>query len=185
MKKVVVLLCVLSLMASSAALYADDAAATATTKPVEVLKHGYVVGMLKEPATVDWSTGKGRKDGVLEWAVDDNYLKKSSGMFLRGFSNTGFGWVEILTHPVRWSKNAPLGLGTLAGLIVGPVVGVLRTSSGAIDLGTFWIPMWHGVPMEKPALGLHDVENYGTIEDVEVYDKQVKRYFFNKLSEDY
>lgn len=184
MKKLVVLICVLTLLACPVVSFADDAASATEQKPIQILKHGYITPV-QEPATVDWSTGKGRKDGILEWAVDDNYLKKTPGMFLRGFSNTGFGWVEILTHPFRWTKNAPLGIGTLTGLIVGPVVGVLRTSSGVIDLGTFWIPFWHGVPMEKPALGLHDVENYGTIEDVKVYDKQVKRYFFNKLSEDY
>lgn len=186
MKKIVVLICVLTLLACPVVSFADDAASAAGEKPVQVLKQGYVASGLKEPSTVDWSTGKGRKDGVLEWAVDDNYLKKFPGMFLRGFSNTGFGWAEILTHPIRWSKNAPLGVGTLAGLIVGPVVGVLRTASGVIDLGTFWIPFWYGIPMEKPALGLHDIENYGTtIEDVYVYDMQVKRYFFSKLSDQY
>lgn len=187
MKKLLIVFCALSILISPLTAFADEVAATSLEvgKPVQVLSHGNIVAGLKEPATVDWSTGKGRKDGVLEWAVDDNYLKKTPGMFLRGFSNAGFGWAEIITHPVRWSKNAPLGLGTLAGLVVGPVMGVLRTSSGAVDLTTFWVPFWHGVPMAKPALGLHDVHNYGTIEDVDLYNKQVKRYFFNKTSDEY
>ncbi len=181
MKKVVILASVIGLLLAPLHLYAD-AAATPAGEPAQALKHNYVMPALQEPASVEWSTGYGRKDGVLEWAVDDNYLKKTPGMFLRGFSNAGFGWVEILTHPIRWSKNAPLGIGTL---IVGPVMGTLRTASGVVDLGTCWVPFWHGVPMAKPALGLHSVHHYGTIDDVKKYDHQTKRYFFNKLSDEY
>ncbi len=182
MKKLLSFVIALAIILTPVAAFADEAA---SAKPNQVLKHGYIMPSLQEPSTVDWSTGKGRKDGVLEWAVADNYLKKTPGMFLRGLSNAGFGWVEILTHPIQWSRNAPLGLGTLAGLIVGPVVGVLRTSSGVIDLATCWVPFWHGVPMSKPALGLHDVHNYGTVDDVAAYNHKVKRYFFNKLSDEY
>ena len=186
MKNIFAVLCVLSILALPLTGYAEMTASSPEEgKPVQILKHGYITPMLKEPATTDWWTGTGRKDGMLEWAVDDNYLKKTSGMFLRGFSNTGFGWAEIITHPIRWSKNAPLGVGTLAGLIMGPVTGVLRTTSGAIDMTTFWVPFWHGVPMSKPALGLHDIHNYGTIDDVDVYNKQVKRYFFNEPNDQY
>ena len=189
MKQYLSLLLALAFALAPSAVYADEIATSTAisgeAKPIQILKNGYIMPSLQEPATVDWSTGRGRKDGVLEWAVDDNYLKKTSGMFLRGFSNAGFGWAEVITHPVRWSKNAPLGLGTTAGLIVGPVMAVLRTASGVIDIATCWVPLWHGVPMSKPALGLHDVHNYGTIDDVEAYDHQVKRYFFNKLSDEY
>lgn len=195
MRRLASLVCALSIMLAPAALFADDAPATpaAPTKPVQFLTKkspigkGFVdtTGAYKEPAQVDWVTGKGRKDGVLEWAVDDNYLKKAPGMLGRGFSNTAFGWVDVVTQPIRWSKNSPLGTGTLIGLVMGPVVGTLRTTSGVVDLGTFWVPFWHGVPMKKPALGLHDVTNYGTIEDVAKYDRKVKRYGFNKLSDEY
>ena len=184
MKRLVAFFSILTLVCAPAALYADDAPAS-EAKPVQVLRDGYIAPSLQEPATVDWSTGNGRKHGVLQWAVADNYLKKTPGMFLRGVSNTGFGWVEVITHPLRWSKNAPLGLGTVAGLIVGPVMGTLRTASGTVDIGTCWIPFWHGVPMGKPALGLHDIHNYGTINDVHEYNHQTKRYFFNKLSDEY
>lgn len=169
----------------------DTPAATATisaeAKPIQFLRNDYIdnTNMRKEPATVDWVTGKGRKDGVLEWAVDDNYMKKVPGMFGRGFSNVTFGWADIITHPIRWSKNAPLGLGTAMGLIMGPFVAVLRTTSGAIDIATCWLPWWHGLPMKKQVLGLHDVAHYGSIEDVNEYDHQTKRYFFNYLNEDY
>lgn len=191
MKKIVGLLCMLTIMLAPVAAYADDAAApeTSGTTPIQFLtrKDAYIdnTNSRKEPATVNWVTGKGRKDGILEWAVDDNYLKKTPGMFLRGFSNAGFGWVDILTHPLRWSKNAPLGTGTLFGVVMGPTVGILRTSSGALDLATCWVPFWHGIPMKKPVLGLHDVHNYGEVEDVEDYNHATKRYFFNGTSDEY
>lgn len=195
MKKLLSLFLALAFILSPLAAYADDATsvttATSTTvtttegNPIQLLHKGYIDNshLRKEPARVDWVTGKGRKDGVLEWAVDDNYLKKTAGMFGRGFSNVSFGWADVITHPFRWSKNAPLGLGTVMGLVMGPFVAVLRTTSGALDIATCWLPFWHGIPMKKQVLGLHDVANYGTIEDVDVYDAQTKRYFFNYLDE--
>ncbi|MBI3999069.1 MAG: hypothetical protein HY351_00490 [Candidatus Omnitrophica bacterium] len=185
MKKLLSLIIASAILLSPVVSYADDAT---SEKPIQFLnKKGYVdnTNFIKEPATVDWVTGKGRKDGVLEWAVDDNYLKKVPGMFGRGFSNVTFGWADVITHPFRWTKNAPLGLGTAIGLVMGPVVGVLRTTSGAVDVATCWVPFWHGVPMKKQVLGLHDVAHYGTIEDVAQYDHQTKRYFFSKLSDEY
>lgn len=193
MKKLLSLFLALAFILSPLAAFADDATSVTTTttvtsteaKPIQLLHKGYIdnTNFRKEPAQVDWVTGKGRKDGVLEWAVDDNYLKKTAGMFGRGFSNVSFGWADVITHPFRWSKNAPLGLGTVMGLIMGPFVAVLRTSSGALDIATCWLPFWHGIPMKKQVLGLHDVANYGTIEDVNEYDAQTKRYFFNYLDE--
>lgn len=203
MKRMFILFCVLSILLAPIASYADDAALTApatssgytddaaltapAAKPIQFMRKGYVdnTNSVREPATVNWVTGSGRKDGILEWAVDDNYFKKTSGMFLRGFSNTAFGWGDIVTHPLRWSRNAPLGVGTLFGLVMGPTVAILRTTSGAIDIATCWVPFWHGIPMKKPVLGLHDVHNYGTIEDVEQYNHTTKRYLFNYLNEEY
>src|SRR3989344_2731980 len=189
MKKLLSLVLALAIGVIPVAAYADDApaVAVASANPIQFLKKGYIdnTNFRQEPATVNWVTGRGRKDGILEWAVDDNYLKKTPGMFFRGFSNTAFGWVDILTHPFRWSKNAPLGVGTLFGLVMGPTVATLRTSSGVVDLSTCWVPFWHGVPMKKQVLGLHDVHNYGTLEDVDQYNHETKRFFFNKLSDDY
>ena len=187
MKRLLAFFCVLTIALSPCALFADEATGAGGKSNQFLTIGGHIdnTGRVKEPATVNWVTGKGRKDGVLEWAVDDNYLKKSTGMLGRGFSNAAFGWVDLLTHPIRWSNNAPLGTGTLIGLVMGPVVGTLRTASGALDVATFWVPFWHGVPLKKQALGLHDVANYGAIEDVDQYDHQTKRYFFNKLSDEY
>lgn len=183
MKKLLSVISALAIILTPIAAYAD--ASTAEPRPVQVERDGYIVPALQEPAGVDWVTGKGRKDWALRWAVDDNYIKKAPGMLLRGVSNTAFGWGDILTAPFRWSKNAPLGVGLVSGLIMGPIVATLRTVSGATDVATFWVPFWHGVPMKKQVLGLHEVAHYGTIEDVGEYDHATKRYFFSKLSEEY
>ena len=143
MKKVTALFCALSILVAPIALYADEAATVAAAKPPQfITKNQYVdnTNMIKEAASVDWVTGKGRKDGVLRWAVDDNYLKKVPGMFGRGISNVSFGWVDAFTGPIYWSKDAPLGLGIFMGIVMGPLVAILRTTSGAIDIaiGNYW-----------------------------------------------
>jgi putative exosortase-associated protein (TIGR04073 family) len=180
MKKIVAVIALLSIVVAPTALWAEVAT------PVQVLdSDGYISLHRAEPASVDWSTGRGRKDWSLRWAVDDNYIKKNIGMFNRGLSNAAFGWVEILTHPFRWTHNTPAGTGLIPGVLFGVTNGVLRTVSGALDLATFWVPFWHGVPMKKPVLGLHDTSHYGTIDDLDAYNKRTKRYFFNGLSKEY
>jgi len=164
MKKLISLVCLLTIVVSPASLLAEDGVIV----PPQTLKKGSIVSVLQEPAGFDWVTGKGRKDWSIRWAADDNYLKKAPGQLLRGTSNVAFGWMDVLTHPIRSSKNAPAGLGTIQGIIMGPIVATLRLVSGAVDVATFWIPFWHGVPMKKQVLGLHDVTNYGTIADVEL-----------------
>ena len=183
MKKLLSVLFILAIIVAPVALYADAPASEGN--PPQIIKHGYIMPALQEPATADWSTGKGRKDWVIRWATDDNYLKKAPGMLLRGTSNVAFGGVDALTYPIHSSQDAPLGIGTAQGLIMGPVVATMRLASGAVDVATFWLPFWHGVPMKKPVLGLHDVHRYGVIADSDEYNHQTKRYFFNKLSDKY
>ena len=198
MKKGVALLCILSMILIPTALYADEASQGVSQsggRPVQfITKKGppffreeYVdnTNAVKEPAGVDWSTGRGRKDFILKWAVDDNYLKKVPGMLLRGLSNVAFGWVEILTQPFRWNRNSPAGIGLATGVIMGPTMFILRTGSGVIDIVTCWVPWWYGVPLKKQVLGIHEVAHYGTIEDVDDYDHKTKRFFFDWLKEDY
>ncbi len=102
----------------------------------------------------NWTTGQGRKDWMVRGATSDNYLEKAPAMLFRGLHNVAFGWVEIISQPVRHSKNAPLGVGTATGLIMGPVMAITRTGSGLVDVLTFWIPGFHGWPLPKPVIGL-------------------------------
>jgi putative exosortase-associated protein (TIGR04073 family) len=177
MKKLIAVFAVLALLITPVTGFAGT---------VHVMNSDHVIDVnLQEPDNVNWVTGHGRKDWVLHWATDDNYLKKFPGMTFRGISNAAFGWVELLTHPIRWNRNAPAGFGLFTGLIMGPIVGTLRTVSGAIDIATGWIPFWYGVPMEKPVLGLHDVHEYEVIESAEAYDYRTKRFFFDGNKEDF
>lgn len=134
---------------------------------------------LAHVGSTDWNTGKGRHDAVVRWGADDNYLKKAVGMLGRGISNVAAGWSEIFIQPINWSKNSVVVVGQIQGLVMGVTMAVLRTASGAVDVGTFWVPFWYGVPMGKPALGLNDVHEFEVIEDAEAYDASTKRYFFD------
>ena len=133
MKKLAILLCVFSIAFMAVAPYVSAA------DPMEPAK---------------WSTGQGRKDWMVTGATSDNYGVKAPAMLLRGLHNVAFGWTEIIAQPIRHSQNAPLGVGTVTGLIMGPVMAITRTGSGVVDVLTFWIPGFHGWPMSKPVMGL-------------------------------
>lgn len=141
-------------------------------------KQGEVDSTQSHVGSTDWNTGKGRHDALVRWAADDNYFKKAGGMLGRGTSNLMFGWTEFFIQPWNWSKNSLIGVGQVQGLIMGVTMGTLRTLSGALDVATFWVPLWYGVPMGKPAIGLNDVHEFETIQDAEAYDDSLKRYAF-------
>ena len=141
-------------------------------------KDGSVDSTQSHVKSTDWNTGLGRHDAVIRWAAGENYWLKTVGMFDRGASNTLAGWSEFFIQPVNWSKNSPVVVGQINGLVMGLTMGTLRTASGILDLATCWIPFWRGIPMGKPALGLKNVHTYETIEDAEAYDQSTKEYFF-------
>ena len=141
-------------------------------------QQGEVDSTLSHVGSTDWNTGKGRHDAVVRWATDDNYFVKATGMLGRGFSNLTGGWTELFIQPVNWSKNSPIVLGQVEGLVMGATMGTLRTLSGALDVATFWVPFWYGAPMGKPAIGLNDVHEFEVITDAEAYDQSTKRYMF-------
>ena len=93
-------------------------------------------------------------DTLVRGATSDHYLTKAPSMLFRGLHNVAFGWAELIVQPINHSKNAPLVIGTLTGLAMGPVMAVARTGSGVVDVLTFWVPGFHGWPMSKPVLGL-------------------------------
>jgi putative exosortase-associated protein (TIGR04073 family) len=132
MKKVILLICAIALAFSSAPLFAE-------ADPNEPMQ---------------WTTGKGRNDWTVRHADSENYFAKAPSQLFRGLHNVAFGWGEVISHPIRTTKNAPLVVGTATGLVTGPVTAVLRTGSGLIDVLTFWIPGFNGWGMPKPVLGL-------------------------------
>ena len=133
MKKVTILLCVFSIVFMAVMPYVSAG------DPMEPTK---------------WSTGQGRKDWLVNGATSESYLVKAPAMLFRGLHNVAFGWAEIISQPIRHSRNAPLFVGTATGLVMGPVMAVTRTGSGLVDVLTFWVPKFHGWPLSKPVLGL-------------------------------
>ncbi len=94
-------------------------------------------------------TGSAQADrlGIHEQAESSHYVAKAIGMTARGVLNLTTGFVDILTRTINETKLGPPVLGTLRGLAYGTGCGLLRTSSGVVDLVTFWVPGFHGAPV--------------------------------------
>ena len=81
------------------------------------------------------------------WACDaagsDVYLKAAGGKLLRGVENVAVGWVELIRQPMvqanKW-EGVSRGIGET----------VLRTLSGAVEAGTFFVPAAK-IPLRAPA----------------------------------
>lgn len=127
---------------------------------------------LSEPLDGCAKCGSGRHDLIVKWAESDNYLEKALGMFGRGSSNVLAGWAELFIQPWNWSQNSPAMVGPFLGLCVGAAYAVLRTGSGVVDLATFWVPGFKGLPMPRRVLGTHCIHDFQTeAEEVVVVEK--------------
>ena len=84
---------------------------------------------------------------VHEAAESPEYGRKFGGMLGRGVINGTTGFVDILVNLVNETRQGPPLVGTLVGLGKGVGCGSLRTLSGAVDLTTFWVPGFNGVPV--------------------------------------
>jgi putative exosortase-associated protein (TIGR04073 family) len=68
-------------------------------------------------------------------------------MLGRGAINVFSCFVDVIVHTVNDTKSGPPLVGTLTGLGRGLGCGVLRLGSGAVDLVTFWVPGFNGIPV--------------------------------------
>ena len=66
-------------------------------------------------------------------ASSDDYLTKASGQFLRGASNIGFCWLEIIHQPIREVQG---GGNLFLGLARGVGHSFLRVAQGVGDIAT-------------------------------------------------
>ena len=82
-----------------------------------------------------------------EAAESQEYGRKFGGMIGRGVLNVITSPVDVIVNTVNETKAGPPLVGTLAGLGKGLGCGVLRLSSGAVDLVTFWVPGVNGFPV--------------------------------------
>lgn len=84
---------------------------------------------------------------VHQAAESQDYGRKFGGMIGRGILNALTCFVDVIVNVVNETKAGPPLVGTLTGVAKGTGCGVLRLASGAIDLTTFWVPGFNGLPV--------------------------------------
>jgi putative exosortase-associated protein (TIGR04073 family) len=88
-------------------------------------------------------------DSVYEKANSTDYGTKVGGMLGRGVVNVATCFVDIIVQTVNGTQDGPPVVGTLTGLGGGIACGALRVSSGALDVLTFWVPQFNGIPVSR------------------------------------
>lgn len=88
-------------------------------------------------------------DDVWTSAQSDQYGKKAGGMLGRGLVNVATCFVDIIQQTVEGTQQGPPFIGTMTGLGGGLGCTALRVSSGALDVVTFWVPGFNGIPVAK------------------------------------
>ena len=84
---------------------------------------------------------------IHEAANSPRYGTKFAGMLGRGLLNASTCFIDVIVNTVQDTKNGPPFVGTLSGLAKGLGCGSLRLASGAVDLTTFWVPGFNGIPV--------------------------------------
>ncbi len=89
------------------------------------------------------------EENVWEMANSEKYGTKAGGMLGRGVVNVATCFVDIVVHTVEGTQDGPPFVGSLTGLGSGLACGALRVSSGALDVATFWVPGFNGMPVSR------------------------------------
>ena len=88
-------------------------------------------------------------DNLWDMAQSDSYGRKAGGMFGRGLLNAASCFIDLIVQTVDKTKDGPPIVGTLTGIGSGAACTVLRAGSGVVDVATFWVPGFNGVPVSK------------------------------------
>ena len=86
---------------------------------------------------------------VWEMAKSDQYGTKVGGMLGRGLINATTCFVDLIVQTVHGTQDGPPFVGTLTGLGGGIACTALRATSGVLDVATFWVPGFNGIPVSK------------------------------------
>ncbi len=87
---------------------------------------------------------------VWEMAQSPKYGEKAGGMLGRGLLNAVTCFVDIPVQTVAGAKkNKPEFIGAVGGFATGTVCTILRAASGIIDVATFWVPGFNGLPVSR------------------------------------
>lgn len=89
------------------------------------------------------------EDDIWTKANSPIYKEKAPAMFGRGLLNAGSCFVDLAVQTVEKSKSGPPIAGTLTGIASGATCTVLRAASGVIDVASFWIPGFNGIPVSR------------------------------------
>lgn len=87
---------------------------------------------------------------VWQMAESPKYGEKAGGMLGRGLLNAVTCFVDIPVQTVKGAQESkPEFIGAVGGFAKGTVCTVLRAASGVIDVATFWIPGFNGLPVSR------------------------------------
>ena len=89
-------------------------------------------------------------DDVWQMAQSKSYGRKAGGMLGRGLLNAVTCFVDIPVQTVAGAKkNKPEFMGAVGGFATGTVCTILRAASGVLDVATFWVPGFNGLPVSR------------------------------------
>ena len=89
-----------------------------------------------------------RASDVWQMADSEKYGEKAGGMLGRGLLNAATCFVDMPVGAVNGAKrNKPEFLGGIGGFASGAVCTIFRAASGVLDVATFWVPSFHGIPI--------------------------------------
>jgi hypothetical protein len=91
---------------------------------------------------------------VFDDANSDELARKAPAMLVRGASQAVTSPVDIVEHGFIGTREGRPVLGTLKGLGRGTMIGLDRLGRGTVDVVTFLIPRYHGIP----SLHLHELK---------------------------
>ena len=88
-------------------------------------------------------------DDVWTMAQSEKYGTKAGGMLGRGLVNAATCFVDLIQQTVEGTQDGPPFVGTLTGLGGGLGCTALRATSGVLDVVTFWVPGFNGIPVGR------------------------------------
>lgn len=90
-----------------------------------------------------------KAESVWDMAESDQYGTKAGGMLGRGFINAASCFVDLFVQTVEKTQDGPPLVGTLTGIGAGAGCTVLRAGSGILDVASFWVPGFNGIPVSR------------------------------------
>ena len=114
-----------------------------------------VAGVMAFSTTPVWAETR-----IHEAARSERYGRKFGGMLGRGALNVLTSFVGVVVNTVNETRDGAPVVGTLTGLGKGLGCGLLRFGSGAVDLTTFWVPGFNGIPVSSSYQNCLEEESY-------------------------